>query len=80
MAQQEVSVELKPKMNRQKGILYPERRKKKEREVSLCCFSQASAKALSKYQKGKVRNSHNNIYYLDILMRTILITVFSVNN
>lgn len=86
MAQQKVSVELIPKKNRQKGILIPERRKKKEREVRLCCFSQASAKALSEYQKGKLKNSHNNVYYLGrffvvfFLMQTILITVISVKN
>lgn len=80
MAQQKVSVELKLK-NRQKGILYPERKKKEEKEVSLCCFSESSTKAMSEYQEGKLKNSPNNVYYLHLLKKQhILITVFSVKN
>lgn len=62
MAQQNISVELKPKKNRQKGILYLERRRRKEKDVSLCCFSQASTKAMLKYQKGKLSSSYNNVF------------------
>lgn len=79
MAQQKVSVEQKPKKNRQKGILYPERRKKKEREVSLCYFSQASAKAISENQKGKLKNSHNNVYYL-VVLRFVLVFFFNADH
>lgn len=64
MAQQKVSVELKPKKNTQKGILYPGRRKKREREARFCYLSQASAEVVSEYQKKKLKNSHNNVYYL----------------
>lgn len=64
MAKQKVSVELKPKKNTQKDILYPGRRKKREREARFCYLSQASAEVVSKYQKEKLENSHNNVYYL----------------
>lgn len=64
MAQQKVSVELKPKKNTQKDILYPGRRKKREREARFCYLSQASAEVVSKYQREKLKTSHNNVYYL----------------
>lgn len=70
MAQQKASVELKPKKNTQKGISYPGRRKKRERAARFCYLSQASAEVVSKYQKEKPKNSHNNVYYLGGLFFT----------
>lgn len=89
VAQQNISVELKSKKNIQKGILYPERRRR-EKDVSSCCFSQAPTKAMLEYQQGKLRSSHNNAYYLHvsvsfffflsflIIKKAILIRTFSV--
>ena len=89
VAQQNISVELKSKKNIQKGILYPERRRR-EKAVSSCCFSQAPTKAMLEYQQGKLRSSHNNAYYLHVLVsfffflffliikKAILIRTFSV--
>lgn len=89
VAQQNISVELKSKKNIQKGILYPERRRR-EKAVSSCCFSQAPTKAMLEYQQGKLRSSHNNAYYLHvsvsfffflsflIIKKAILIRTFSV--
>lgn len=90
VAQQNISVELKSKKNIQKGILYPERRRRREKDVSSCCFSQAPTKAMLEYQQGKLRSSHNNAYYLHvsvsfffflsflIIKKAILIRTFSV--
>lgn len=89
VVQQNISVELKSKKNIQKGILYPERRRR-EKAVSSCCFSQAPTKAMLEYQQGKLRSSHNNAYYLHVLVsfffflsfliikKAILIRTFSV--
>lgn len=89
VVQQNISVELKSKKNIQKGILYPERRRR-EKAVSSCCFSQAPTKAMLEYQQGKLRSSHNNAYYLHvsvsfffflsflIIKKAILIRTFSV--